>query len=585
MPLIGTAGHVDHGKSTLIQRLTGRDPDRWEEEKRRGLTIDLGFGWTTLPNGTDVSFVDVPGHERYLKNMLAGIEAIDIALFVVAADEGWMPQSEEHLAVLDLLEVSTGIIALTKSDLVDSDLLELATVEVTEKLEGTSLESSEVVPVSGTTGDGIDSLVLHLQELTSSVAPSDIGRPRLWVDRSFTASGAGTIVTGTLLDGTVDTDESVTIYPSGRPARVRGIQSHESQVDHIGPGRRVALNLSGVDRDEVGRGDMIGLPDQWTTSTRFVASIRTARYVDKLERRGAYQLHIGSSVHPVEIVGLGAGVAVFTTYEPIPLTIGDRFVVRDTGRKLVVAGGRVLDPEPGPTRNAMASARSINPDANADELATRLLAIRGRAKLNRITAQARGGSPVDAISVAGQLLSTNAFRVLIDAAAQLVAEEHETHPLRVGLPLATLAERLDVSIEIAERVVSDSEDLERVGPDIAASGREVALPDSARAEWERARSELAAALAVPSVTELGLDSELLHLQLRRGELVRVSDDLVWLPQQIDELRGLLESLPEEFTVAQFRDAAGLSRKYAVPLLEWADKEGLTVRRGDTRTLR
>jgi selenocysteine-specific elongation factor len=585
MPLIGTAGHVDHGKSTLIQTLTGRDPDRWAEEKRRGLTIDLGFGWTTLPNGTDVSFVDVPGHERYLKNMLAGIEAIDIALFVVAADEGWMPQSEEHLAVLDLLEVGTGVIALTKSDLVDSDLLELATTEVTDKLEGTSLEGAAIVPVSGTTGDGIKVLVSHLQKLTASVTPSDIGRPRLWVDRSFTASGAGTIVTGTLLDGPVAADERVIIYPGGRSARIRGIQSHENPVDHIGPGRRIALNLSGIERTEVGRGDMIGLPDQWTSSTRFVAALRTARYVDEIERRGAYQLHVGSSVHPVEIVGMKDGVAVFTTSEPIPLTIGDRFVVRDTGRKLVVGGGRVLDPEPGATRNAMTLARSIDPDAHPDELATRLISIRGSADAARISAQTRGGNPPDAIEAAGQLLSTEAFGSLAEKAARLVAAEHETHPLRVGLPLATLAERLGVNSEIAELVVSETSGLERVGPDIAALGRTVGLPEKAQAEWERARAELGVALAVPTVAELGLDSELLHLQLRRGELVRVSDDLVWLPHQIHEIRQLLGSLPKEFTVAQFRDAVGLSRKYAVPLLEWADKEGLTVRKGDTRTLR
>ncbi len=585
MPLIGTAGHVDHGKSTLIQALTGRDPDRWEEEKRRGLTIDLGFGWTTLPDGTEVSFVDVPGHERYLKNMLAGIEAIDIALFVVAADEGWMPQSEEHLAVLDLLDVGTGMIALTKSDLVDSDLLELATMEVTEKLEGTSLENAEIVPVSATTGDGVDVLVTHLQDLTASVTPSDIGRPRLWIDRCFTASGAGTIVTGTLLDGPLGADERVTIYPGERSARIKGIQSHESQVDHIEPGRRVALNLSGIERDEVGRGDMIGRPEQWSNSTRFVTSLRTARYVDEFERKGAYQLHIGSSVHQVEIVGLEDGVALFTTFDPIPLTIGDRFVVRDTGRKLVVAGGRVLDPEPGATRTAMALARSIDPDADADELAARLLAIRGNADANRISAQTRGGSPVDGVRVSDRLLSTEAFGSLGDKADRMVAAEHETHPLRVGLPLATLAERLGVNSEIAAMVVAETDGLERVGPDVAATGRTVGLPEEAHAEWERARAELGAGLAVPTVAELGLDSELLHLQLRKGELVRVSDELVWLPDQIDKIRRLLESLPEEFTVAQFRDAAGLSRKYAVPLLEWADKEGITIRRGDIRTLR
>lgn len=585
MPLIGTAGHVDHGKSTLIQRLTGRDPDRWEEEKRRGLTIDLGFGWTTFPNGTDVSFVDVPGHERYLKNMLAGIEAIDVALFVVAADEGWMPQSEEHLAVLDLLNVTSGVVALTKSDLVDDELLEFAAIEVVESLEGTSLANSDVVPVSGTTGVGMDLLISHLQDLTTATRTTDLGRPRLWVDRSFTASGAGTVVTGTLLDGALAVDQSIVIYPGERPARIRGIQSHEDQVDHIQPGRRVALNLGGVDRNEVGRGDMVGLADQWVTSKRFTVSIRTARYVEEFERRGAYQLHIGSSVHSLEVLGLDEGIAMLATPEPIPVTIGDRFVVRDTGRRLVVAGGRVLDPAPGPTRTAMKSSRSIDPDASPDDLATRLLAIRETATSVGLAAQTRGGHPSTFVAAGDLLVSDEAFHGLSEKALAMVELEHEKHPLRVGLPLATLAERLGVNSVVAELVVADTDGLERVGPDISVAGRGVGLANELEAEWDQARSTLAADLAVPTVTELGLDSELLHLLLRRGELIRISRDLVWLPDQIEEVRRILSELPEEFTVAQFRDAAGLSRKYAVPLLEWADKEGLTVRRGDTRTLR
>jgi selenocysteine-specific elongation factor len=585
MPLIGTAGHVDHGKSTLVQRLTGRDPDRWEEEKRRGLTIDLGFGWTTFPNGTDVSFVDVPGHERYLKNMLAGIEAIDVALFVVAADEGWMPQSEEHLAVLDLLNVTSGVVALTKSDLVDDELLEFAAIEVVESLEGTSLANSDVVPVSGTTGVGMDLLISHLQDLTTATRTTDLGRPRLWVDRSFTASGAGTVVTGTLLDGALAVDQSIVIYPGERPARIRGIQSHEDQVDHIQPGRRVALNLGGVDRNEVGRGDMVGLADQWVTSKRFTVSIRTARYVEEFERRGAYQLHIGSSVHSLEVLGLDEGIAMLATPEPIPVTIGDRFVVRDTGRRLVVAGGRVLDPAPGPTRTAMKSSRSIDPDASPDDLATRLLAIRETATSVGLAAQTRGGHPSTFVAAGDLLVSDEAFHGLSEKALAMVELEHEKHPLRVGLPLATLAERLGVNSVVAELVVADTDGLERVGPDISVAGRGVGLANELEAEWDQARSTLAADLAVPTVTELGLDSELLHLLLRRGELIRISRDLVWLPDQIEEVRRILSELPEEFTVAQFRDAAGLSRKYAVPLLEWADKEGLTVRRGDTRTLR
>jgi selenocysteine-specific elongation factor len=585
MPLIGTAGHVDHGKSTLIQRLTGRDPDRWEEEKRRGLTIDLGFGWTTFPDGTEVSFVDVPGHERYLKNMLAGIEAIDIALFVVAADEGWMPQSEEHLAVLDLLEVTSGVVALTKSDLVDDELLELAAIETAENLEGTSLANSKVVPVSGKTGDGIDNLISHLQTLATAITTKDMGRPRLWVDRSFTASGAGTVVTGTLLDGVLAVDQNVVLYPGERPGRIRGIQSHEDQVDQIQPGRRVALNLGGVDHDEVGRGDMVGLADQWITSARFAVSIRKARYVDEFERRGAYQLHIGSSVHTLEILGLDRDIAMLATPEPVPLTIGDRFVVRDTGRRLVVAGGKVLDPEPGPTRAAIEAARTIDPGAAPDVLATRLLAIRRTADSIKLAAQTGGGHPSTSIAAGDLLVSDHAFRELSEKASTMVESEHERHPLRVGLPLATLAERLAVDSVVAELVVSKADGLERVGPDVSVSGRVVALGDELETDWDQARSTLAADLAVPTVTELGLNSELLHLKLRSGELTRISQDLVWLPSQIEEVRRILQGLPEEFTVAQFRDAAGLSRKYAVPLLEWADAEGLTVRRGDTRTLR
>jgi len=249
VPLIGTAGHVDHGKSTLIATLTGRDPDRWEEEKRRGLTIDLGFAWTTFDTGEEVSFVDVPGHERFLKNMLAGIEVIDVALFVVAADQGWMPQSEEHLAVLDLLGIDRGVVALTKVDSVDEETVELATLEVTERLAGTGLAGAEVMPVSARTGVGIDRLRQALAELTRGI--DRVGdRPRLWVDRAFPVSGAGTVVTGTLIDGPIRLGDNVEILPSHRMARVRGLQSHEREVDRAGPGRRLALNLSGVDRSD-----------------------------------------------------------------------------------------------------------------------------------------------------------------------------------------------------------------------------------------------------------------------------------------------------------------------------------------------
>lgn len=584
MPLIGTAGHVDHGKSTLIRRLTGRDPDRWDEEKRRGLTIDLGFAWTELPSGTEVSFVDVPGHERYLKNMLAGIEAIEVALFVVGADEGWMPQSEEHLAVLDLLDVRHGVIALTKTDLVDPDLVDLATLEISEYLLGTSLESAGIVPVSGKTGAGMETLVAHLDELVSGVESADVGRPRLWVDRSFTASGAGTVVTGSLLDGSISVDDPAVVYPRRLETRVRGVQSHERSLEEVAPGRRVALNLAGLDAEEVERGDMVGHRDHWELTDRFTASLHTARYVEDLDRRGAYQIHVGSAVMQVTIVAMEEGAAVLQLQRPLPLAVGDRYVVRDTGRRLVVAGGRVLDPEPGPTRRALRDSASIDPDVGREAVATTLLELRGIDSANRLARQTRGGE-ASGKAKGDVVMSEQALERLVRTATEIVDEEHRQHPLRVGIPMATLAERLGVDQEVADLIIETSSELERIGPDVSLQGRQIEISEDDEAAWSQARDSLAAGLVVPTVDELGLDRELLHLKIRTGDLVRISEDLVFLPHQVEELSEIIRGMAPEFTVADFRDAADLSRKYAVPILEWSDREGLTVRRGDTRTAR
>jgi len=585
MPLIGTAGHVDHGKSTLIQALTGRDPDRWAEEKERGLTIDLGFAWLRLDTGIEVSFVDVPGHERYLKNMLAGVEAIDGALFVVAADEGWMPQSEEHLAVLDLLEVERGLIAVTKSDLVDDELAELAQLEIAERLEGSSLANAPMVLVSAANGNGIDQVLQGLTVLLSEYQSRDRDRPRLWIDRSFTVDGAGTVITGSLLDGTLHVGEVVEIYPSGKTARVRGIQTHEQSVDVGEPGRRVALNLAGIEREDVIRGKMIGRVDHWVNSARFTASIRAARYVNEIDERGDYQLHIGSAALSVKIVGLDKGVAVLTTPSPLPLATGDRFIIRDTGRKLVVAGGRVLDPAPGPTRAAIEHARSIDPTQSPDEIATALLEIRGHDTADRLDAHSGGGRPPDAAAAGDELLTGTLMRSLRAVAVGAVNQTHTQYPLREGIQMATLAEQMGVSQNVAETLVAVEPQLQLVGPAVALAGRVAELDSDQTALWADLRARIGSDLATPTVQELDMDPELLHFVTRKGELVKVGGDLVYLPEQLERIRTTVRSMPDEFTVAQFRDATGLSRKYAVPLLEWADKEGLTVRQGDTRSVR
>jgi selenocysteine-specific elongation factor len=584
LPLIGTAGHVDHGKSTLVEALTGRDPDRWAEEKRRGLTIDLGFAWADLEGVGEVSFVDVPGHERFSKNMLAGIEAIDVALFVVAADEGWMPQSEEHLAVLDLLGIDTGVVALTKTDAVGEDTLALVASDVMERLVGTTLASAPVIPVSARTGEGLDRLRMALAE-RAAAAMADGDRPRLWIDRSFSVPGSGTVVTGTLTEGPLQVGDEVELLPNHRRGRVRGLQSHETVIERASPGRRLAVNLAGIERAEAVRGAMLGRPGHWDLSARFTAWVRTARYVDDLTTTGAFSVHLGSGAHPAGIRRIEGSHALIQLATPLPIRSGDRFIIRESGRRLVVAGGVVLDPAPGRPAKALEAARLIDPQAGRDEIAAALLAIRGEDDLGRLAAHSGGGAPHGAIVVGGRAITRERFDRMRNQAERLVAEHSERHPLRPGVPLATLAASLGIRAEIAGRVVEQSDLLERIGPDVTSTEGGQGLDEQSEAAWARAEATLRTSLGVPAPADLGLEPDLLHRMVREGRLVRVSDDLFYLPEQIEEIKGHLGALSSPFTVAQFRDQSGLSRKYAIPILEWADREGLTIRRGDVRHLR
>ncbi len=591
MPVIGTAGHVDHGKSTLVLALTGRDPDRWEEEKRRGLTIDLGFAWAELPGGVEVGFVDVPGHERFMKNMLAGVDGIDAALFVVAADEGWMPQSEEHLAVLDLLGVAHGVVALTRRDLVDDDLAELAALEVQDRLAGTSLAGVPVVPTAAPAGGGVAEVAAALAEaLGRAPAPADAGRPRMWVDRSFVVGGAGTVVTGTLTGGVLRVGDQVEVWPGARLARVRSIQSHERARDELGPGNRAALNLVGLDRRAVVRGAMVGLSGQWRETRRLLVELRTVRTLDgQLTSRGAYHVHLGAGAWPGRMRILEDGAALVSLDEPLPVAAGDRFIVRDVGRRAVVAGGVVLDPAPGrraaALRAGLAGLRSAvagSPDERADAL----LAVRGRAPLADLRADSGGGAPAGAVVVDGEAFAAHHVARLAEAAAGETAAFHDANPLRPGIPMASLASRLGVSQAQAAAIVVESSAVEETAGTVR--HRDFAGgwgPDQQRA-WEAARAELeSAATAAPRASQLGLDPELLHALLREKRLVRIADDLVYLPEQLTAIVAQVGAMADGFTVAEFRDALGVSRRQAVPLLEWLDRTGVTARDGDVRRVR
>ncbi|MBT8216057.1 MAG: selenocysteine-specific translation elongation factor [Acidimicrobiia bacterium] len=593
MPIVGTAGHVDHGKSTLIRALTGRDPDRLAEEKARGLTIDLGFAWMNLPSGATIGFVDVPGHERFIKNMLAGIDAVNVGLLVVAADEGWMPQTEEHLAVLDLLEVRSIVVALTRTGLADAETRELAEAEIEEHVAGTVAEGAPVAAVDSITGEGLDRLIDELEAAVAGAVVPDLGRPRLWVDRAFSIAGAGTVVTGTLLDGAVALGDEVAIYPGGETTRVRGLQSHERSVERVEPGSRTALNLGGVGTGGVGRGSMIGRPGEWVPTTRFLATLRTVRgLAAPLQDRGAFHLHVGSGSWPVRMRLLdgpelaGAGHAIVTLEVPVPLAVGDRFIVREVGRRAVVAGGRVTDPRP-PNRVRGLDLAALDRLAglDPDEQATGLLASRRIDQADVLAAHTRGGVAGAALVSGRTVVDPGEGARLETEAARIVEQFHADNPLRAGVPKASLASSLGVEGGLVDLLIGRSEALTEDGSDVALANFRVALDGDARAAWDRARRALVAGPAVPTIAELGLSTELLYALVRDGSLVRVGQDLAYLPEQLDELVAGLNGLPDQFTVAEFRDHVGLTRKYAVPLLEWMDAAGHTMRRGDVRSVR
>lgn len=578
MPLIGTAGHVDHGKSTLVRALTGRDPDRLAEEKRRGLTIDLGFAWADLGDGTIGSFVDVPGHERYLKNMLAGVDGLDLALLVVDASEGWMPQTEEHLAVLDLLEVPAGVVALTKTDLVDQDAIGDAVAAVAARVRGTFLEGAPIVPVASLEGSGLAELRDVLARLVHAIPPRPDRPPRLWVDRSFTIAGAGTVVTGSLLGGELALGEAVEIYPSGSKARARSLQSHEERIATARPGTRVALGLAGIDAGDVGRGDMIGRPGVWRNSQHFVARFRLARYVDELSARGAYQLHMGTAIVNATILRLAGGQALIRIDRPLPIAMGDHLILRDTGRRLVVAGGRVLDPSP--VRRSLGAAFDEN--ATPGERADQLLELRGLDSLSHLVADSGGGQQSAGVVVGDLALSATRLARIVAECENAVSAEHAANPMRDGVPLATLAGSLRLPRAVVDAAVRHSTRLEIRGASVAETGRRVELDDESRQRWDRARDGLAVSLSVPLVSELALGRELVHLLVRRGELVKVSDDLVYLPEQVTYITQAVGRLEPPFGVGEFKEAIGVSRKYSMPLLEWLDANHYTIRRPEGR---
>jgi selenocysteine-specific elongation factor len=514
---------------------------------------------------------------------------------VVAADEGWMPQSEEHLAVLDLLGVRRGIVALTRVDLVDEDLADLAELEVREQLAETTLAGAPIVRVAAPAGLGVDVVGRELAAALGDVTPPDSGRARMWIDRSFTIGGAGTVVTGTLLDGRVGVGDGLAVWPDARPVRVRSIQSHEQPRDTVRPGSRVALNVVGLDRDEVPRGAMLGRPDDWRPTRRFTADLRTVRRLtDPLRDRGAFHLHVGSGAFPARLRLLeaptleGTGAALIEPDQLLPLKVGDRFILREVGRRAVVAGGRVLDPHP-PRRGA--AVRESLPilraaGLTADERATALLQVRSRSPLEVLAADSGGGRPQGALEAGGEALAAPRVRALQEAAGVSLERFHDDHPLRPGMPKPSLAESFDISLPVLEALLDGDDRLVDDGATVRLSSFSGGMDEAAREASREAILRLReAGWAVPRRAELELDQEILHAMIRSGDLVTVSDEFVYPPETTKRLVAAVAELADGFTVAEFRDALGITRKHAIPLLEWLDRTGVTRREGDGRVVR
>ena len=563
MHVVATAGHVDHGKSTLVEALTGTDPDRFAEEKARGLTIDLGFAATTLPSGAALSLVDVPGHVRFLKNMLAGVGAVDACLFVVAATEGWKPQSEEHLRILQLLGIGHGVIALTKVGTADEDLVDLARLEIIEQVEGTFLDGAAVVATDAPTGLGLDDLRAALDNLVAATPTAvDHGRPRLWVDRAFSAKGAGTVVTGTLSGGPLRVDDELAIHPAGTAVRVRSLENHHASHLELPPGSRCAVNLVGAAHDEVVRGDVLVRSDQWHHTAVFDASLQVLERLDHpVSRRGAHVLYLGSGEHPVRMRILGPdalepgseGSVRIHLPRPLPLLPGDRFVLRESGRSETVGGGEVLDVDP--TEKASAA----RPDRSVD----RVVKERGWVdadELERLTGERRAPD-VDRWVVNPEILheTLERLRDTVDSVGPL------------GLELS----RLDPF----ERAVAGL-----LGDAVIEAGRLVPVGTVDPLADHPFVAALAASPFTPPGPD-GVDRGELRELVRRGDVIEV-EGIFYSTSAIDAAARLAARLlvddPDGFTVSVFREAAGNTRKHAMPLLSHLDGTGITRRRGDVR---
>jgi selenocysteine-specific elongation factor len=577
--VVATAGHVDHGKSTLVRALTGMEPDRWAEERRRGMTIDLGFAWTRLPSGDMIAFVDVPGHERFVPNMLAGVGPVPAALIVVAADGGWMPQSAEHLAALDALDVRHGLLVVTRADLADPGP---ATARAMAEIAATSLGRVEAVAVSGVTGAGLDDLRAALDRLVAALPPPDLDAPvRLWVDRSFTIQGSGTVVTGTLGAGRLATGDGLEVAGADRQVRVRGLQALGAAADRLAAVARVAVNLRGIARDDIGRGDALVTPGTFVSTDLIDARVHGGP-VDDLPHE--LVLHLGSAAVPATVRPLGADTARLRLGRPLPVHIGDRALLRDPGRRYVAGGVTVLDVVPPVLRRRGAGARRAAELSTMDGHPSERDELRRRG-LARAADLRRMGVAVAGTPVAGDWLADAVhWAALRERLAQEVRAYAAGHPLEAGAPVEALRHRLDLPDRSLVEALATPPLAHRAGRIAPATAADLPAPLAAALDAlaDDLRDRPYHAPEAARLAALGLGPREVAAAVRAGALVRLADGIVLPPAAVERAPAVLATLPQPFTVAEARKALATTRRVVLPLLDLLDRRGTTRRLPDDR---
>ncbi len=634
MPVIGTAGHVDHGKSTLVRALTGIDPDRLKEEREREMTIDLGFAWLSLPSGREVSVVDVPGHEDFIKNMLAGVGGIDLVLFVVAADEGVMPQTREHLAIVDLLQINSGVVALTKSDLAeDPEWLEMVVQDVHQALAGSVLQDSAVIPVSARSGQGLGDLIAEIDRLAgASSVHAAASHPRLPVDRVFTMPGFGTVVTGTLTGGSLHVGQEVEILPQVLKARIRGLQAHKAKIDRALPPTRLAVNLTGISLDEVERGNVLTTPN-WLRPTQMVdGRLRVWRDVpEPLPNSAVVDFFTGTSRAEARVRLLDAneidpgheGWAQLILSAPVCVVKGDRFIIRQASPSVTLGGGTIVDPSPtrqhrrfrpevlqrmeqlarGTPEEVLLQELAVNQPIEANKMVTRsalgtvvatetLLALLHQGAV--VPLGAGDGVAVGNIPTSTRYIMTAAgWEALWDKLAILLTEYHRAFPLRSGMPREELRQRTELAPRIFNDAVSRAAALLTLTETEAivrlASHRVVLDVAQTRKVETLLRAFGQNPYSPPSLAdcETSLGAELLASVIEQGQLIKISDSVVLDADTYQRMtRAIVDylRLHGRITLAQVRDLFSTSRKYAQAILEHLDEKRVTKRIGDERVL-